>query len=239
MLTEESIPISRIKKLGKRFLQAVGSFLFAVVIFFLIKYAIIGILSSIDGNDKCVLYMRYHFSNYLTSDCTIRLFSINIIAIVIGVVVFIISMFRKIQNVAQNKHNILQYIWAVVYAILVFFLVRYAISGTTFDPLAGYLCPQDWGPGSANWECEKELAKLSPHAWFVTVSVTAFICSVIAFLTVFPKTTKYHKIVFWFLICLIFTVVGYYVITDFELIFNALITNVDFINSFWFWTLRL
>lgn len=218
------------KKLAKRFLQATCSFVFAVVIFFLVKYAIVGILSSIDGNDECVLYMRYLFTKNLAPDCTLKMFVIKMIAIVAGIIAFVVSILRKTWNDDQNKQNVLQYVWAIVYALFAFFLIKYAILGTTFDPLNGYLCPDDWGEGSANWACQEELKKLRPHAWFVTVSVTAFICSLIAFLTVFPKATKYHKIIFWFLICLILVVAGYYIIIDFNLIFNALTDNVAFMR---------
>lgn len=211
----------------------------SVVIFYLVKYAIIGVLSSLDGNNNCILSMRHRFVDDTSALCKAKVWGITLFATMCGLANFIVLAVKKINTdrAAKKKNRkkeqkttlqkILSHVWALLFAVLIFYLIKYAIKGTTFEPLRGYMCPMDWGPGSANWACRDSLAKLAPHAWFVTATVPAVIGGMIAFLIAFPKTTNYDKWIRWFVLVAILAICGYYIITEPSLMLNALISNIN------------
>lgn len=127
------------------------------------------------------------------------------------------SLPRKTKRINKTK-SLFLYALPVMVALIVFILVYY-IQKTIFWNLHGmFLCPMDYGPGSAHDACVEAIIKRLPYDKFVIYTMPSLVCGMIGFAISFPKIIKHHKLLRWLVVLIALFIGGYFIIKDYAYI---------------------
>ena len=127
------------------------------------------------------------------------------------------SLPRKTKQINKTK-SLFLYALPVMVALIVFILV-YHIQKTIFWNLDGmFLCPMDYGPGSAHDACVDAIIKRLPYDKFVIYTMPSLVCGMIGFAISFPKMIKHHKMLRWLVVLIALFIGGDFIIKNYEYI---------------------
>ena len=130
------------------------------------------------------------------------------------------SLPRKTKQI--NKTNSLfLYALPVMVALIVFILVYHIQTAIFWSPGGMYLCPMDYGPGSANEACGEAILERLPYDKFVLYTMPSLVCGMIGFAISFPKIIKHHKLLRWLVVLIALFIGGYFIIKDYAYIQSA------------------
>ncbi|MDW2994670.1 MAG: hypothetical protein R8N24_01415 [Alphaproteobacteria bacterium] len=126
-------------------------------------------------------------------------------------------LLRKTKQV--NKTRVLFLCALPLIIAVTLFILVYHIQTTIFWNLDGmYLCPMDYGPGSAHDACVDAIVKRLPYDKFVIYTMPSLVCGMIGFAISVPKIIKHHKLLRWLVILIALFIGGYFIIKDYAYI---------------------